>query len=87
MNTVGQIERITQNRVVQLFEDKLGYDYLGDWQDRPNNSNIEEDFLRTYLKDKKGYSNVLIDKALYELDKAAKNLSDGLYAANKHRYL
>ena len=86
MSEVGDIERITQNRVVQLFEDKLGYEYLGDWQDRPNNSNIEEDFLRTYLKDKKKYSDTLINKALYELDKAAKNLSDGLYAANKVVY-
>jgi len=86
MSEVGDIERITQNRVVQLFEDKLGYEYLGDWHDRPDNSNIKEELLRTYLKDKKGYSDVLINKALFELDKAAKNLSDGLYAANKAVY-
>lgn len=86
MSEVGDIERITQNRVVQLFKDKLGYEYLGDWQDRPNNSNIEEEFLRTYLKGKKGYSDVLINKALFELDKAANDLSDSLYAANKKVY-
>jgi hypothetical protein len=27
--TVGQIERKTQQRVVKLFRDTLGYDYLG----------------------------------------------------------
>ncbi|MBW7990808.1 MAG: HsdR family type I site-specific deoxyribonuclease [Planctomycetes bacterium] len=86
MNQVGDIERITQNRVVKLFEDKLGYEYLGDWQDRPNNSNIEEEFLRTYLKDKKGYGDVLINTALFKLDKAANVLSDSLYAANKKVY-
>ena len=86
MSEVGDIERITQNRVVQLFEDELGYEYLGDWHDRPNNSNIEEDLLRTYLKDKKKYSDTLINKALFELNKAANDLSDGLYAANKAVY-
>jgi len=30
MSDVGQIERNTQNRVVQLFQQGLGYDYLGD---------------------------------------------------------
>ena len=46
MTTVGQIERITQNRVVELFQDQLGYRYLGNWEDRENNSNIEENNLR-----------------------------------------
>jgi type I restriction enzyme R subunit len=85
MNTIGQVERITQNRVVQLFKDKLKYDYLGNWEERPGNSNIEEPILRKYLS-KKGYSATLINKALYELSKAANNLSDGLYAANKKVY-
>jgi hypothetical protein len=34
MSTIGQIERKTQRRVIQLFRDKLGYQYLGDWTDR-----------------------------------------------------
>ena len=29
--TVGQIERKTQQRVVKLFRDTLGYHYLGNW--------------------------------------------------------
>ena len=86
MSEVGDIERVTQNRVVQLFRDKLGYAYLGDWQDRQGNSNVEEDLLRSYLKEKKKYSDILINKALYDLQKAADNLSDGLYAANKKVY-
>ncbi len=32
MNKVGQIESITQNRVVILFQDELGYKYLGNWE-------------------------------------------------------
>ena len=27
MSKVGQIERVTQNRIVQLFREKLGYAY------------------------------------------------------------
>lgn len=34
-------ERKTQNRIVALFRDKLGYRYQGDWTDR--SGNIEED--------------------------------------------
>ena len=55
MNKVGQIERVTQNRVVQLFEKQLGYTYLGNWADRPNNRNIEEDLLRSSLIER-GYA-------------------------------
>ena len=42
MSDVGQPERATQNRVIALFRDELGYRYLGDWADRSGNSNIEE---------------------------------------------
>ncbi len=33
MTTVGQIERATQDRVIALFRDRLGYDFLGNWGD------------------------------------------------------
>lgn len=85
MTTVGQIERITQNRVVDLFQDQLGYRYLGNWKKRENNSNIEENILRQYLI-KKGYSQTLIDKAIYELTRAATNQSKSLYDINKEVY-
>lgn len=86
MSKVGDIERITQNRVVKLFREQLGYTYLGNWEDRHGNSNIEEAILYKYLKEKKGYNDTLINKTLYELGKAAKNLNDGLYNANKKVY-
>ncbi len=86
MNNVGQRERDTQNRVVQLFQNQLDYTYLGNWEDRPHNSNIEEAILRKYLHERKRYNNTLISKALYELGKTANNLNDGLYSANKKVY-
>lgn len=38
MPTVGQIEKKTQERVLALLSQRLGYSYLGDWIDRPANS-------------------------------------------------
>ena len=55
MSVVGKPERETQKRVIALFRDELGYRYLGDWSDRPSNSNIEEDLLTAWLT-KRGYS-------------------------------
>ncbi len=85
MSTVGQIERKTQNRVVKLFCEKLGYTYLGDWQDRPDNRNIEESLLRAFLKGRK-VNETLIGKALYELNKIAGDQNKSLYDINKEVY-
>ena len=69
MSKVGAIERVTQNRIVKLFKDQLGYDYLGDWKDREN-KNIEPSLLKSFLQ-KQGYSDKLIERSLRELDQAA----------------
>ena len=53
--SIGQPQRVTQNRIIALFRDELKYRYLGDWQDRDGNSNIEEGLLTAYLT-KDGYS-------------------------------
>ena len=86
MSTVGQIERITQNRVVKLFQAQLGYTYLGNWETRDHNRNIEADLLSHWLQ-QQGVSAVLINKALRQLDQAAA-LGEGqdLYSANKAVY-
>ena len=69
------LERVTQNRIVKLFKEQLGYEYLGDWKDR-DNKNIESDRrLKPFLQ-KQGYSDKLIERALRELDQAAA-LGDG----------
>ena len=66
---VGQLEKKTQERIVKLFQEKLGYTYLGNWEDRENNSNIEEELLKEYLQSTKKYSQTIIDKVVYELQK------------------
>lgn len=85
MSNIGQIERITQNRVVNLFR-QLGYTYLGNWETRDNNRNIEADLLSQWLK-QQGVKDILITKTLRELDIAAA-LGEGqnLYDANKAVY-
>ena len=86
MSTVGQIERMTQDRVVSLFRDQLRYRYLGNWEKRLNNRNIEEDQLRNFLKQKQGYSDELITRALHELNRAAGDQVRNLYDINKDVY-
>jgi len=85
MSSIGQIERITQNRVVKLFQNELDYRYLGNWEERENNSNIEEEILTSWLT-KEGYSQNLIGKALYEFGKVAGDQSKSLYDVNKEVY-
>ena len=81
---VGQLERKTQDRIVKFFQDKLNYEYLGNWEERTNNSNIEEELLTKFLKGK--YSQNLINKAVNQLQKLATNQSKSLYDINKEIY-
>src|SRR5437879_1624220 len=85
MSTVGQPERATQNRVIALFRDELGYRYLGDWTDRDGNSNIEEGLLSAWLT-KRGYTPAQISVALHKLRTEADNHSRTLYGNNQAVY-
>ena len=85
MSKVGQIERATQARVVALFRDALGYDYLGDWHEREDNRNIEEDHLRRFLR-RQGHREGVISRALHELARVAGDQSKSLYDINKGVY-
>jgi len=86
MSKVGQIERATQNRIVQLFQQQLHYRYLGNLEKEEENSNVDEALLTAYLT-KKGHSPSLISKALFEFKKIVTiNTNDDLYQANKNVY-
>lgn len=82
---IGQPERHTQNRIVQLFQQQLQYDYLGNWEDRANNHNIEESYLQAFLQ-KQGYSPVQITRAIDKLRSTATNYNESLYTNNKNTY-
>ena len=85
MPTIGQIERATQNRVVKLFREQLGYAYLGNWEERPDNRNIEPELLKAYLH-RRGYPDSVITKAVLLVEKAAGNLGETLYHRNRAFY-
>ncbi len=85
MNNIGQIERLSQNRIVNLFREQLGYTYYGNWEEREKNSNIEESYLGNYLL-QQGYSLTVFSKAIYEFKQVADSFSDDLYLKNKKIY-
>ncbi|OJX39964.1 MAG: restriction endonuclease subunit R [Chloroflexi bacterium 44-23] len=85
MTKIGEIERRTQNRILKLFQDQLHFDFLGNWEDRIGNSNIEVDYLQNYLQKRK-YKEDLIKKALFELQKTSGDQSKSLYDVNKEVY-
>ena len=86
MDTIGEKEFRTQQRVIAFFVRVLGYDGLGNWKNRPNNSNIETEFLTDWLKDQ-GHSDKIIEKAVSQVNKAADiGGSKTLYSANREVY-
>ncbi|MDQ0959411.1 type I restriction enzyme R subunit [Streptomyces sp. B4I13] len=86
MSDVGQVEREAQKRVVRLFKEQLSYRYLGNWEYRTGNSNIDVELLESNLR-ARGYDSTLVSKAIGKLKKAAA-LGSGrdLYEANRAVY-
>lgn len=82
---INPIERITQNRIIQLFQEQLGYAYYGNWEKREHNSNVEQEFLKRNLL-QRGYSETLANKAVKEVYDAANTNAGSLYDRNKAMY-
>jgi type I restriction enzyme R subunit len=70
---------------VKLLRDTLGYAYLGNWEERENNRNIELDLLHAWLK-QRGHGDALIGKVFYELEKVAGDTSKSIYDRNRAVY-
>jgi type I restriction enzyme R subunit len=85
MNEIGKPERATQDRVVALFHEELGYRCLGDWTDRDGNSNIESGLLMENLT-QRGYTAAQIAIAVHKLRTEADNPNRSLYENNKAVY-
>jgi len=85
MNNVSKPERATQDRVIELFAEKLGYRYLGDWSEREGNHCIEEGLLTAHLAGQ-GYSPAQISAALHRVRAEALLHGRTLVAANQAVY-
>lgn len=92
MSKIGEAERKAQNRVIDLLSAHqsdapggLGWRYLGDWQKRVGNANIEEDLLRTWLLSR-NYSPEIVTQAITLLKREARMEGAKLYEANQSFY-
>ncbi|MEW9623930.1 type I restriction endonuclease subunit R [Rhodanobacter geophilus] len=85
MDDISKPERETQRRVIALFRDELGYDYLGDWSDRENNRQVEDGLLTDWLT-RRGHSHAQIVIALHKLHTEADNPTRTLYENNHAVY-
>ena len=82
MSAVGQRESRTQKRVIVRLQ-ALGYEYLGHWKNREGNANIEEGFLRAWLRNR-DLTDGLAEKALGKIRAAAEfGGARTLYEANR----
>jgi len=84
VSDVGKAERVTQNRVVALFRDELGYRFLGDWSERANN-HVEETLLAAWLQ-RRGTSDEAIARAMQVLRREASDHGRDLYSNNRAVY-
>lgn len=82
---LNPLERQTQNRVIKLFTEQLGYTFYGNWEKREHNSNVEPEYLEKFLH-KQGYADNLVKKGVKEVYDLATSNSGNLYDRNKAMY-
>lgn len=85
MSAVGQVERATQDRVVRLFVEQLGYEYGGD-REKLDNSSVDEALLRGNLL-ARGYEGEVVGRAVQQLLTAVSlSVGQSLYETNRKVY-
>ena len=68
---IGEPERPVQNRLLALFKEKLKYEYLGNYEYRTCNRNIERKLLFDYLMSTQKWSKDEAKRAITKLEKEA----------------
>lgn len=84
LNDVKKTERVTQDRIIRLFKNELGYTYLGNLKDQ-NNSNIIREELRKFLISRE-YSKEEFAKTFDQLNREQRCNARKLYDVNAAMY-
>lgn len=83
---IGEPERSVQNRLVALFKEKLKYEYLGNYEYRTCNRNIERKLLFDYLMSTKKWSKNEAKRAITKLEKEAYCTPQNMQEKNEKVY-
>lgn len=83
---IGEPERPVQNRLLALFKEKLKYEYLGNYEYRTCNRNIERKLLFDYLMSTKKWSEDEANRAITKLEKEAYCTPQNMQEKNEKVY-
>ena len=83
---IGEPERSVQNRLLALFKEKLKYEYLGNYEYRTCNRNIERKLLFDYLMSTKKWSEDEANRAITKLEKEAYCTPQNMQEKNEKVY-
>lgn len=83
---IGEPERPVQNRLLALFKEKLKYEYLGNYEYRTCNRNIERKLLFDYLMSTKKWSGDETKRAIAILEKEAYCTPQNMQEKNEKVY-
>lgn len=83
---IGEPERSVQNRLLALFKEKLKYEYLGNYEYRTCNRNIERMLLFDYLMSTKKWSEDEAKRAITKLEKEAYCTPQNMQEKNEKVY-
>jgi type I restriction enzyme R subunit len=83
---IGEPERSVQNRLLALFKEKLKYEYLGNYEYRTCNRNIERKLLFDYLMNTKKWSGDETKRAIAILEKEAYCTPQNMQEKNEKVY-
>lgn len=83
---IGEPERSVQNRLLALFKEKLKYEYLGNYEYRTCNRNIESKLLFDYLMRTKKWSGEEAKRAITKLEKEAYCTPQNMQEKNEKVY-
>lgn len=83
---IGEPERPVQNRLLAFFKEKLKYEYLGNYEYRTCNRNIERKLLFDYLMSTKKWSGDEAKRAITKLEKEAYCTPQNMQEKNEKVY-